>query len=172
MHEPRESGIASPAFRLTGEDVERYLKLRRQGLVEARTAFRSALADDLKLSDASWRQRLEHDFVVGVEVKGALAGIGGFARLTGAKVSHKGMIWGMYVAPEARGAGAADQIMAALIAHARTCVRQLHLTVSADNHRARAFYVRHGFSDYGVEPQALLDEGVFLDEALMWRLLA
>ena len=172
MHGTGELAVVSPVHRLTGDDVERYLKLRRQGLVEARTAFRSALADDLKQSDESWRQRLERDFVVGVEARGTLAAIGGFAQLTGAKVSHKGMIWGMYVAPEARGTGAADQIMVALIAHARTCVRQVQLTVSADNHRARAFYVRHGFSDYGVEPQALLDEGEFLDEVLMWRLLA
>ncbi|HWF00952.1 MAG TPA: GNAT family N-acetyltransferase [Caulobacteraceae bacterium] len=158
-------------IQLTGKDVERFLALRHRGLVEDHTAFRSAVADDIAQGVDAWRQRLDRDFVVAIEAEGKLVGIGGFARLAGVKLKHKGLVWGMYVAPRARGSGAADQIMTALIDHARTCVVQLQLSLFAGNDRARAFYVRHGFAVYGVEPKAVLDDGVLLDEALMWRAL-
>jgi ribosomal protein S18 acetylase RimI-like enzyme len=74
----------------------------------------------------------------------------------------------MYVRPEARGRGVADALMRALVEHARGRVRLLKLTVMADNARARAFYERHGFRLYGVEPQAVRQDGELRDEALMW----
>jgi len=66
--------------------------------------------------------------VVGALDEVRLLGVGGFARFAGDKLDHKGLVWGMYVRPEARG---------------RVCL--LQLTVMADNARARAFYERHGF---------------------------
>ena len=39
------------------------------------------------------------------------------------------------------------------------------------NPRAIAFYHRHGFRLYGIEPESIKHEGGFLDEALMWRVL-
>ena len=100
-----------------------------------------------------------------------MIGVGGFSRFLGAKLDHKGLIWGMYVSPAERGSGVAREIMRALIETARGQVRQLQLTVMADNARARAFYERHGFELYGVEPAAVQCDGGWADEALMWRLV-
>jgi ribosomal protein S18 acetylase RimI-like enzyme len=51
-------------------------------------------------------------------------------------------------------------------------VRQVQLTVVASNARAVAFYERHGFARYGVEPASIcMAEGVYVDEASMWRLV-
>ena len=166
--------IGEPNVRLihlTSDKVERFLAFRRQGLNGDPDGFRYAVADDDATGELGWRERLQRDFVVAAERDDDLLGIGGFSRLVGARLDHKGLIWGMYVAPAARGSGVADRVMAALMERARGHVRQLQLTVMADNARARAFYERHGFKLYGVEPDAVRREGAFADEALMWRLL-
>jgi len=154
--------------RLTAADVERFRTIRLEGLRGDPTGFRYSEAEDERIETSSWAERLERDFVVGAERDGELIGIGGFSRFGGEKLEHKGLIWGMYVRPDARGTGAADAIMRALIAHARAHVRQLQLTVMADNARARAFYERHGFACYATEPEAVRRGDGYFDEALMW----
>jgi len=158
-------------IRVHPQDVVRFLSFRRAALTNDPDAFRILPADDAAIREEAWRARLERDHVVGIERGGDLVGVGGFSRFVGAKLDHKGLIWGMYVAPAERGAGVADEIMRALIETARGQVRQIQLTVMADNARALAFYERHGFELYGIEPQAVRREGAWADEALMWRLV-
>jgi ribosomal protein S18 acetylase RimI-like enzyme len=80
---------------------------------------------------------------------------------------HKGFIWGMYVRPEARGAGVGRALLQAAIAHATGRVEQLKLDVVADNAAALALYRAAGFIAYGTEPRALKLGEIYLDEVLM-----
>ena len=48
-------------------------------------------------------------------------------------------------------------------------VLQLQLAVMEDNARARAFYERHGFETYAIEPASVRRGNTYADEALMWR---
>ena len=162
--------MAIRVVRLTPLDVERFREVRLAGLRSDPYGFRYGAAEDAAISSAAWATRLENEFVVAALREGndEIAGVGGFSRFTGEKLAHKGLIWGMYVRPEARGRGAADAIMDALIAHARTQVRLLQLTVMADNVRARAFYERHGFVVYATEPEAVRHDNEYRDEASMW----
>lgn len=114
--------IGEPNVRLihlTSDKVERFLAFRRQGLNGDPDGFRYAVADDDATGELGWRERLQRDFVVAAERDDDLLGIGGFSRLVGARLDHKGLIWGMYVAPAARGSGVADRVMAALMERAR-----------------------------------------------------
>jgi ribosomal protein S18 acetylase RimI-like enzyme len=154
--------------RLTSADLERYRLVRLEGLRSDPQGFRFSESDDAEVGASAWAARLDRDFVVAAERDGAILGVGGFSRFTGDKVAHKGLIWGMFVRAEARGSGAADAIMRALIDHARGRVRQLLLTVMTDNGRARAFYERHGFKLYAVEPQAVKQGDEYCDESSMW----
>lgn len=78
----------------------------------------------------------------------------------GAKLRHNGWINAMYVAPEARGAGAADELLDALEAAARvTGVTVCKLVCREDNHRARRFYERRGYEAYGREPDSISVSG-------------
>ena len=90
----------------------------------------------------------------------------GFARLQG-KESHKGLLWGMYVRDAARGSGAADALVGAVIGHARTEVESLLLAVGVHNEPAQRLYRRHGFVEYGREPRALKVGDVYYDEIMM-----
>lgn len=151
-------------------DLETYMAVRREALSLDAGSFRVSPADDDALGAEAWRARLARDYVVGVEQNNHILGIGGFARIAGTKTRHKGLIWGMYVRAEARGTDVGDKIMEALLAYAKNHVRQVQLTVVAHNARAVAFYTRHGFMRYGVEPASIqMENGEYLDEALMWR---
>lgn len=158
-------------IRLTGKDTARFLELREKCLVEEAQNFRTSALDNSSLGFQYWHDRIEKDHVAAIEVDGALMAIGGLSRVVGEKLDHKGLIWGMYVHPDLRGTGAADAIMDALVDAAKGVVRQLQLTLAADNAGAQRFYERHLFKTYAIEPDALHRADGFADEALMWRLL-
>jgi ribosomal protein S18 acetylase RimI-like enzyme len=154
--------------RLTAADAEIFHETRQEMFRGQPREFRFAPEDESGLPLEEFARRLQSDYVVAAFGPGSLVGLGGFSRFAGAKVAHKGLIWGMYVKPEARGAGAADAIMRALLDHAASAVEQVVLTVVASNPRAIRFYERWGFRAYGCEPRsAKLAEGDYLDETLM-----
>jgi RimJ/RimL family protein N-acetyltransferase len=166
--------MAIRVVRLTSADVERFRQVRVEGLRSDPIGFRYSEAEDAAVGTAVWAARLDLDFVVAALREGSdeILGVGGFSRLAGDKLSHKGLIWGMYVRAASRGTGASDAILEALIAHARLHVRQLQLTVIADNARARMFYERHGFVAYATEPDAVQQGDEYRDELSMWLRLA
>jgi ribosomal protein S18 acetylase RimI-like enzyme len=77
----------------------------------------------------------------------------------------------MYVTPEARGSGLAAALVETLLKHAGKEVEQVQLTVTASNPRARRFYERMGFVQYGFEERALKYKGAYFDEVLMVKFL-
>jgi RimJ/RimL family protein N-acetyltransferase len=156
--------------RLTSADVARFREARLEGLRSDPIGFRYSEAEDAAIASDVWAARLDRDFVIAAlrDESDTIAGVGGYSRFAGDKLSHKGLIWGMFVRSEARGSGAADAIMEALVAHARLEVRQLQLTVMADNARARRFYERHGFAAYATEPEAVRQGDEYRDEISMW----
>jgi len=156
--------------RLAAEDVEIFQTLRLQGFRLEPRAFRYAPEDESNLPRSEAAARFERDYVLGAFHKAKLVGIGGVAWSGGAKTHHKALLYGMYVEPAHRGAGAANEIMRNLMAAARRRVEIVLLTVVSDNLRARRFYERWGFRAYGEEKRAIrIAEDDYLDETLMAR---
>ena len=83
-----------------------------------------------------WAERLETVFGGWVN-NSPLVGMARFAVQDPVKLRHKGMLWGMYVRPEARGTGLAAALVQHVVAHGRTLVEQVCLTVMASNVAAR-----------------------------------
>jgi GNAT superfamily N-acetyltransferase len=73
----------------------------------------------------------------------------------------------MYVRPEARGTGLAAALVQQVIAHARTVVEQVCLTVIASNVAARRLYHTAGFEEYGLERRGLKVGNGYYDQVLM-----
>lgn len=158
--------------RLIPDDAPRFLALRQAMFNSEAMSFRGAAADDAALGEMEWRERLARDHVYAVVQDGEWLAVGGLSRLPGAKLDHKGLVWGMYALPLARGTGAASRILDALEDAARAIgLRQLQLTLMADNARARAVYERHGYELYAIEPDSVRRGDVYADEALMWKRL-
>lgn len=91
----------------------------------------------------------------------------GFYILNGPKMSHRGVLWGMYVSPSHRRFGIGRKLISAIIGHARGRVDQIHLHVVTTNTAAYNLYRRMGFVAYGIEPRALRYGGCDYDEAMM-----
>jgi ribosomal protein S18 acetylase RimI-like enzyme len=159
-------------IRLTAEDAARFVAMRRAALVNDAASFRTSAEDDAKVPLTAWEQRLAQEHVYAVQRDDTWLAIGGLSRESRAKLDHKGLIWGMYVTPAARGTGAADRLMEALLAAGCALgLRQLQLTLMADNVPARRLYERHGFVVYATEPASVRFGESYSDEALMWKLL-
>ncbi|HEX6594165.1 MAG TPA: GNAT family N-acetyltransferase [Bacillota bacterium] len=109
-------------------------------------------------------------FVLGAfDDSGLLVGIVTFIRENSLKTSHKGNVFGMYVAPEGRGQGLGKSLMVELIRRAKNCdgLEQINLTVVSENGSAKKLYKSVGFEVYGVERNALKFNEQYFDENLM-----
>ncbi len=152
--------------RLLPDDAALFREIRLQALATAPEAFGSTHAAEAAWATEAWAERLRKAAVFAAIDGEAVLGMAGFFAMDGAKERHKGVLWGMYVAPSARGTGLAAALVQAVLAHAADVVEQVLLTVVSGN-PARRLYARLGFVEYGVEPRALRQDGVYSDEVLM-----
>ena len=113
--------------RLGPADAAVFQSLRLAGLEEAPAAFGASLDDERDLTLAEVADRLVRSRVFGAFDGDDLAGVAAWHRLAGARVQHRGALWGMYVRPDARHAGVGSALLAAVIADARPEVEQVHL---------------------------------------------
>ncbi len=157
--------------RLTQGDAESFREMRLEGLRLQEREFRFSPNDELAIPLDMVRERLKTDFIVGALAGGKLVGIGGLSRQVGSKLSHRALLWGMYVKAAHRGSGISDMLMQALIDFARRSgLESIFLTVVSDNVAASRFYCRWGFTAYGLDRSAVkLSDGSYVDEALMSR---
>ena len=99
----------------------------------------------------------------------ALIGTVGFSVEVRQKQRHKGLLFGMYVAPEANSRGVGRALLAACLARARSVpgIEQINLTVTATNERALRLYEAAGFRAFGVEQRAIRVGGAYHAKAHM-----
>lgn len=165
---------------LTEAEVEAYRVLRLRALREDPEAFGATYEEWVNRPLAAVAERLRltteppEKFTLGAFVEGVLAGTVTFGRSQGAKERHKGVITGMFVAPEQRGRQLGRALMEEAIARARALpgLEQILLSVVTTNVPARALYTALGFQSYGLERRALKHDGRYYDEHLMVLWLA
>ena len=153
--------------RLLAADAEGYRSIRLAALADAPEAFGSDVATESASPVDAFANTLRSGYVAGAFAGERLVAIAGFRALEREKTRHRGDIWGVYVAPEARGTGVGRRLMEHVLDYARTQVLQVHLAVTASNAAAVALYEHLGFIRYGTEPRALKVNGRYLDEHLM-----
>ena len=162
--------------RLTPSDAAAFQALRLFALRACPTAFSSSYEEEcdtaLAVIEAYFAPASSRHFF-GAFDGAQLVGMIGVGRETMRKVMHKASIRGMYVAPGQRGKGAGRLLLDAALGFVATLdgVRQLHLTVTADNAAATALYESRGFRVYGCEPAGLCFDGVDYGNVHMVRVM-
>jgi ribosomal protein S18 acetylase RimI-like enzyme len=135
-------------------------RVRLAALAEAPYAFGSTLDREIDRPERHWRARIADwpQFIAwaGAEPVGIAAGFAGPADDGSDQAGVRGSwhLVSMWVSPQARGRGIADDLVAAVSACARADgARRLTLWVTDVNTRARAFYQRMGFRSTGRRQQ-------------------
>ncbi len=142
-------------------DAAQYQALRLRGLQEAPTAFASSFEEEAATTLQELAQRLQPSStgtLFGSFDQGVLAGIVGVQRESMVKLSHKAFVWGMFVAPEYRGLGHAQALLAQALQFAWQSLRvvQVNLGVNTQNAGALALYRKAGFEVWGTERGSLV----------------
>lgn len=148
-------------------DAALYRGIRLLGLKESPEAFGSTFEAEAARPLAWFFERLGSSQVFGAFGGSEILGVAGFAVRESAKEAHKGLLWGMYVRPVARGTGVARRLVEAVIEFARSRVELIQLSVVVGNEPARRLYARLGFVEYGIERNSLKHGGRYYDETLM-----
>jgi RimJ/RimL family protein N-acetyltransferase len=153
--------------RLTQGDAVLYRDIRLEALGANPEAFGSTLEIEAAQPLSWFSERLGSSILLGAFRDAKLVAIAGFAIQQGQKKAHKGLLWGMYVRPDARMAGIARRLIESIVDLARDRVELIQLTVVRNNEQARRLYAGLGFEEYGIEKNALRHEGRYYDEILM-----
>ena len=162
---------------LTEADAEVYRRVRLRALREHPEFFGRAYEEAETLEETVEQLRTRHagreSFILGA-FEAELVGITSCSRDRGVKHRHKALIWGMYVAPEARGHGIGRTLLREAIRRARAWpgLEQIVLGVATHNEAARALYRSCGFEVFGVERRALKVGARYVDEEHMVLRLA
>ncbi|MGE0308285.1 MAG: GNAT family N-acetyltransferase [Acidimicrobiia bacterium] len=150
--EVAQSGfMGEHVIRLSPDDFRRLRTIRLAALASDPDAFGSSYEREAGFHDEVWLQRLQPDANphCGYEDDtGTLVGMMGLAR----NVDDPALasVFSMWVAPERRGTGVADELFTGAVAWANDSgVTAIRLDVMGDNSRAEAFYARHGFTRTG-----------------------
>ncbi len=160
--------------RLIPSDAAAFQALRLAGLRDCPTAFSSSYEEEHDTSLATIVGYFAVDSgrnFFGAFEGDQLVGMIGVGRESMRKLMHKGFIRGMYLQPAHRGQGGGRMLLDTALAFARAMphLRQVNLTVTADNDAAIGLYRAAGFESYGRERAALLVDGVMHDNMHMVR---
>jgi len=166
--------------RLTPADAAAHRDLMLEAYERHPDAFTSSPSERANLPVSWWAERLPPQadaasLVIGAfDDEGRLVGAAGLSVEARIKARHKGLLFGMYVAPVARQQGVGARLVQAVLAAARARgdLRLVQLTVTQGNDGAQALYARSGFQVFGVEPMAERVGERYFAKVHMWCELA
>jgi L-amino acid N-acyltransferase YncA len=152
---------------LAASDVELLREIRLEGLRLNPEAFGSTYEDEHDAPLDKYLGWLANSRVFGAFDDSHIVGIAAFGQFPGRKESHKGWLRAMYVRPTHRRTGASCLLVQAVIDAARPRVEQLQLAVVSTNIPAIRLYQSFGFTQFGLEPRSLKQNGLYHDELHM-----
>ncbi len=158
--------------RLTLSDCKQYRDLAIRGYTDHPEAFTSSAAERIALPLSWWEKRLapsgSSEIIFGA-FKTQLVGVAGLSLELREKTQHKSTLIGMYISPEARGQKVGQQLVHAVLDHAKQIpnLRIVQLTVTVGNLSAQTLYEQCGFETFGIEPFAVLWQGQFYSKRHM-----
>lgn len=145
---------------LDPDDAREWQELRLEGARDFPLGF-LLTSDEVAAADPGWcREVLERQGHRGVFAQEALVGFCGYRPQQLTRIRHRGELGPFFVTQSCQGKGAAQALMAGVIAEARSSgLTQLELFVDTENLHAVAFYERHGFERTAIHLDSVRIEG-------------
>ena len=157
---------------LTPADQPRWRALRLEALERFPEAFLTTAEEQRRRAAADDRAQLAQGRWRGLFFGQELIGLGALIPVAYAAAAHRFEIGAVYVAETYWGTDAAQSFLNALEAEARQKgALQLELSVAANNPRAIRFYERNGFERMGLQPRAIIVDGVGQDDFFYVKML-
>lgn len=128
------SATTSPFLlrRLCASDAEAYRELRLEGLRNHPEAFGASWEEEAAKPLDWFADRLERNVAIaGCADDLQLLGTAGLGVQQALKLRHKGVLWGMYVRPGARGTGLAAALVERVMGEASGIVEEIARVASA-----------------------------------------
>lgn len=150
--------------RLTPADAPAYRAARLAALQADPAAFLTNAAEFAALGDDALAARLAPDaagVTLGAFVDGELLGLLTLVREASLPLAHRVNVYGVSVAPPARGQGVGAALVQAGMEQARSWVGviSLHLAVMDSQPAVLRLYERAGFRVWGTQPDAVRRDG-------------
>lgn len=160
----------------SARDAARFRELRLEALQNSPIAFSADYQKNLNHPQKYWEDLLtpqpDESTMFIAEQGNKLIGMTGIMRSNSPKTRHGAWIWGVYVTPAWRGQHIAEELIRACLEWAKERkVLLAKLGVAVVNTPAIRCYERCGFKIYGTEPSAILVDGRYYDEYLMFKSL-
>lgn len=160
--------------KLTQNDADNFYDLRLESLQTSAMSYLSTYDEEKELGKEHYIKNVlshakDNNVIFGAFLESKMIGFVGIYQATRAKMSHRSLIWGMYVNPDYRRDGVARALMEAAISHAKNKIKCLtiELCVVEQNIPAKNLFEACGFKAWGVEPMALCVDDKFYNEIHM-----
>ena len=158
---------------LTLDDLAQFHALRLRACREEPTAFMEAYEELAYKPVEEFTKYFDNGWIAGAFMDGQLAATAGLFRHKGLKVQHKGTVWGVYTAPQARGKRFSRRCIESVLKEAKQAgLERVHLSTNTENPITIALYQSLGFEPWGVEKHILkLTDGSYVDDVMMTKSL-
>ena len=159
---------------LTASDAEARRALRLEALRDFPIAYGSTYEAEAEHPIDRFAQLPPQDdgLVAGAFVGDQLIGIAIIMRSSALKGRHWAHIYSMYVKPTYWGSGVAEALVQYVLEFARGRFEYVELSATEGNERAKRFYERLGFREYGLRPASMRNGARDYAEHLLWRAVA
>ena len=157
---------------LSVDDSNDFRTIRLSALEKAPKMFGSTYIAEVEKPLDFFKDCLSTSTVFGAYQKNKIIGLATLAQENGIKFSHKVSLSSVFIEPEFQEKGVASILLSAIIEYSEKHVEQILLTVADDNKPAIHLYKKFGFETYGIETQAMKDNGQYTNEVLMKRFIS